>query len=168
MNKNGWNCSNKKRNKQSKHSGRHRRIHRSQSINLRPLITIASHTIVIQGKITESLVGKLAIDQAVTIHLPNRSKGLGGIVSDIGSFPINEPSFRQRSEYPFTVHLVEQAQHANKPQPTIPFGYHVDITIVTKRKNGAITVPAKAVWHENNRAYIYVIRNGQLENGASP
>jgi HlyD family secretion protein len=129
----------------------------------RPLITIASHTIVIQGKITESLVGKLAIDQAVTIHLPNESKGLGGIVSDIGSFPINEPSFRQRSEYPFTVHLVEQAQHANKPQPTIPFGYHVDITIVTKEKNGAITVPAKAVWHENNRAYIYVIRNGQLE-----
>lgn len=129
----------------------------------RPLITIASHTIVIQGKITESLVGKLAIGQAVTIRLPNEANELSGTVSDIGSFPINEPSFRQQSEYPFTVHLIEQAERAPKPQPTIPFGYHVDITIVTKEKNGAITVPAEAVWRENNRAYIYVIRNGQLE-----
>ncbi|AMX82283.1 RND transporter [Geobacillus subterraneus] len=129
----------------------------------RPLITIASHTIVIQGKITESLVGKLAIDQTATIRLPNEANELSGTVSDIGPFPINEPSFRQQSEYPFTVKLIEQAERAPKPQPSMPFGYHVDITIVTKEKNGAITIPTKAVWRENNQAFVYLIRNGQLD-----
>ncbi|WPZ18118.1 efflux RND transporter periplasmic adaptor subunit [Geobacillus subterraneus] len=129
----------------------------------RPLITIASLATVIQGKITESLVGKLAIDQTATIRLPNEANELSGTVSDIGLFPINEPSFRQQSEYLFTVKLIEQAERAPKPQPSMPFGYHVDITIVTKEKNGAITVPTKAVWRENNQAFVYLIRNGQLD-----
>lgn len=128
-----------------------------------PLITIASNTVVIRGKIAESLVGKLAVGQAATIHIPNESKGMAGTITEIDPFPINEAGFRQKSEYPFTVHLIVQAELPHEQPKPIPFGYHVDITVVTKEKNGAITVPAEAVWRENKNAFVYLIHNGQLE-----
>ncbi|GAJ39295.1 efflux RND transporter periplasmic adaptor subunit [Saccharococcus caldoxylosilyticus] len=122
----------------------------------KPLITIASPSAVVRGKVKEETIGKLAVGQTATINVPNEHESFAGTIADIGKFPIKEASFQEKSEYPFTVQLNEQPKQ-------LPFGYHVNITVVTKEKNGVITVPAEAVWHEKTKAFVYVIHNGKLE-----
>lgn len=122
----------------------------------KPLITIASSSAVVRGKVKEETVGKLAVGQKATVHVPNKNESFTGTIADIGKFPIKEASFQEKSEYPFTIQLNEQPKQ-------LPFGYHVNITVVTKEKNGAITVPTKAVWHEKTKSFVYVIHNGKLE-----
>lgn len=122
----------------------------------KPLITIASSSAIVRGKVKEETIGKLAVGQAATIQVPNKNESLAGTIADIGKFPIKEASFQEKSEYPFTIQLNEQPKQ-------LPFGYHVNITVVTKEKNGAITVPTKAVWHEKTKSFVYVIHNGKLE-----
>ncbi|MGG6440214.1 efflux RND transporter periplasmic adaptor subunit [Saccharococcus caldoxylosilyticus] len=122
----------------------------------KPLITIASPSAVVRGKVKEETIGKLAVGQTATINVPNEHESFAGTIADIGKFPIKEASFQEKSEYPFTIQLNEQPKQ-------LPFGYHVNITVVTKEKNGVITVPAEAVWHEKTKAFVYVIHNGKLE-----
>jgi HlyD family secretion protein len=122
----------------------------------KPLITIASPSAVVRGKVKEETIGKLAVGQTATVNVPNEHESFAGTIADIGKFPIKEASFQEKSEYPFTVQLNEQPKQ-------LPFGYHVNITVVTKEKNGVITVPAEAVWHEKTKAFVYVIHNGKLE-----
>ncbi|WMJ16489.1 efflux RND transporter periplasmic adaptor subunit [Geobacillus proteiniphilus] len=122
----------------------------------KPLITIASSSATVQGKAKEETIGKLAVGQTATVHVPNKNESFTGTIADIGKFPIKEVSFQEKSEYPFTVQLNEQPKQ-------LPFGYHVNITVVTQEKNGAITVPAEAVWHEKTKSFVYVIHNGKLE-----
>lgn len=122
----------------------------------KPLITIASPSAVVRGKVKEETIGKLAVGQAATVNVPNEYESFAGTIADIGKFPIKEASFQEKSEYPFTIQLNEQPKQ-------LPFGYHVNITVVTKEKNGVITVPAEAVWHEKTKAFVYVIHNGKLE-----
>ncbi|WP_027407954.1 efflux RND transporter periplasmic adaptor subunit [Anoxybacteroides tepidamans] len=122
----------------------------------KPLITIASPSAVIRGKMKEETIGKLAVGQTVMVRVPNAKKSFTGAIADIGKFPVKETSFQEKSEYPFTVQLNEQPKQ-------LPFGYHVNITVVTKEKNGAITVPAEAVWHEKTKSFVYVIHRGKLE-----
>ncbi|OQO99574.1 efflux RND transporter periplasmic adaptor subunit [Geobacillus sp. 44B] len=122
----------------------------------KPLITIASPSAVVRGKVKEETIGKLAVGQAATVNVPNEHESFAGTIADIGKFPIKEASFQEKSEYPFTIQLNEQPKQ-------LPFGYHVNITVVTKEKNGVITVPAEAVWHEKTKAFVYVIHNGKLE-----
>jgi HlyD family secretion protein len=122
----------------------------------KPLITIASPSAVVRGKVKEETIGKLAIGQTATVNAPNENESFTGTIADIGKFPIKEASLQEKSEYPFTVQLNEQPKQ-------LPFGYHVNITVVTKEKNGVITVPAEAVWHEKTKSFVYVIHNGKLE-----
>jgi HlyD family secretion protein len=122
----------------------------------KPLITIASPSAVVRGKVKEETIGKLAVGQTATVNVPNEHESFAGTIADIGKFPIKEASFQEKSEYPFTIQLNEQPKQ-------LPFGYHVNITVVTKEKNGVITVPAEAVWHEKTKAFVYVIHNGKLE-----
>ncbi|NUK29798.1 efflux RND transporter periplasmic adaptor subunit [Parageobacillus sp. VR-IP] len=122
----------------------------------KPLITIASPSAIVRGKVKEETIGKLAVGQTATVNVPNEHESFAGTIADIGKFPIKEASFQEKSEYPFTVQLNEQPKQ-------LPFGYHVNITVVTKEKNGVITVPAEAVWHEKTKAFVYVIHNGKLE-----
>lgn len=122
-----------------------------------PLITIASTKTVVRGKLDESHIGQLAVGQSATIRLPNQEAQLTGTIRDIGRFPIAEASFRQKSEYPFTIQLTAE------PQPPLPFGYHAHITIVTKEKTGALTVPADAIERQGNNAFVYLIRDGQIQ-----
>ncbi len=122
----------------------------------KPLITIASPSAIVQGKAKEETIGKLAVGQTATVHVPNKNESFTGTIADIGKFPIKEASFQEKSEYPFTVQLNEQPKQ-------LPFGYHVNITVVTQEKNGAITVPTEAVWHEKTKSFVYVIHNGKLE-----
>ena len=122
----------------------------------KPLITIASPSAVVRGKVKEETIGKLAVGQTATVNVPNEHESFAGTIADIGKFPIKEASFQEKSEYPFTVQLNEQPKQ-------LPFGYHVNITVVTKEKNGVIAVPAEAVWHEKTKAFVYVIHNGKLE-----
>jgi HlyD family secretion protein len=121
-----------------------------------PLITIASPSAIVQGKVKEETIGKLAIGQTATVHVPSENESFAGTIADIGKFPIKEASFQEKSEYPFTIQLNEQPKQ-------LPFGYHVNITVVTKEKSGAITVPTKAVWRENTKSFVYVIHDGKLE-----
>ncbi|BDG45096.1 efflux RND transporter periplasmic adaptor subunit [Saccharococcus caldoxylosilyticus] len=122
----------------------------------KPLITIASPSTVVRGKVKEETIGKLAVGQTATVNVPNEHESFAGTIADIGKFPIKEASFQEKSEYPFTVQLNEQPKQ-------LPFGYHVNITVVTKEKNGVITVPSEAVWHEKTKAFVYVIHHGKLE-----
>lgn len=122
----------------------------------KPLITIASSSAIVLGKAKEGTIEKLAVGQAATVRVPNEKESFAGTIADIGKFPIKEASFQAKSEYPFTVQLNEQPKQ-------LPFGYHVNITIVTKEKSGAITVPANAVWREKTKSFVYVIHNGKLE-----
>jgi HlyD family secretion protein len=122
----------------------------------KPLITIASPSAVVRGKVKEETIGKLAVGQTATVNAPNENESFTGTIADIGKFPIKEASLQEKSEYPFTVQLNEQPKQ-------LPFGYHVNITVVTKEKNGVITVPAEAVWHEKTKSFVYVIHNGKLE-----
>jgi HlyD family secretion protein len=122
----------------------------------KPLITIASSSAIVRGKAKEETIGKLAVGQTATVHVPNEKESFTGTIADIGKFPIKEASFQEKSEYPFTVQLNEQPKQ-------LPFGYHVNVTVVTKEKNGAITVPAEAVWHEKTKSFVYVIHHGKLE-----
>jgi HlyD family secretion protein len=122
----------------------------------KPLITIASPSAIVRGKVKEETIGKLAIGQTATVHVPNENESFTGMIADIGKFPIKETGFQEKSEYPFTIQLNEQPKQ-------LPFGYHVNITVVTKEKNGAITVPAEAVWHEKTKSFVYVIHHGKLE-----
>jgi HlyD family secretion protein len=122
----------------------------------KPLITIASSSAIVRGKVKEETLGKLAVGQTATVHVPNENESFTGTIADIGKFPIKEASFQEKSEYPFTVQLNEQSKQ-------LPFGYHVNITVVTKEKNGAITVPSEAVWHEKTKSFVYVIHHGKLE-----
>jgi HlyD family secretion protein len=121
-----------------------------------PLITIASPSAIVQGKVKEETIGKLAIGQTATVHVPSENESFAGTIADIGKFPIKEASFQEKSEYPFTIQLNEQPKQ-------LPFGYHVNITVVTKEKSGAITVPTKAVWREKTKSFVYVIHDGKLE-----
>jgi HlyD family secretion protein len=122
----------------------------------KPLITIASPSAIVRGKAKEETIGKLAVGQTATVHVPNENESFTGTIADIGKFPIKEASFQEKSEYPFTIQLNEQPKQ-------LPFGYHVNITVVTKEKNGVITVPTEAVWHEKKKSFVYVIHNGKLE-----
>lgn len=122
----------------------------------KPLITIASSSAIVRGKAKEGTIEKLAIGQAATVRVSNEKESFAGTIADIGKFPIKEASFQEKSEYPFTVQLNEQPKQ-------LPFGYHVNITVVTKEKSGAITVPAEAVWREKAKSFVYVIHNGKLE-----
>jgi HlyD family secretion protein len=122
----------------------------------KPLITIASPSAIVRGKVKEETIGKLAVGQTATVHVPNENESFTGTIADIGKFPIKETGFQEKSEYPFTVQLNEQPKQ-------LPFGYHVNITVVTKEKNGAITVPSEAVWHEKTKSFVYVIHHGKLE-----
>jgi HlyD family secretion protein len=123
----------------------------------KPLITIASIPPVIKGKISEEEIEKLSVGQNAIVTprtFPNQK--LTGSIMDIGKLPIEEASVKQKSEYPFTIQLKEQAEQ-------LRLGYHVDVTIITKEKNGIITVPHQAVWKEGTKSFVYVIQNGQLE-----
>jgi HlyD family secretion protein len=122
----------------------------------KPLITIASPSAIVRGKVKEETIGKLAVGQTATVHVPNENESFTGTIADIGKFPIKEANFQEKSEYPFTIQLNEQPKQ-------LPFGYHVNITVVTKEKNGVITVPTEAVWHEKKKSFVYVIHNGKLE-----
>ncbi|QHC04915.1 HlyD family efflux transporter periplasmic adaptor subunit [Anoxybacillus sp. PDR2] len=122
----------------------------------KPLITIASPSAVIRGKVKEKRFGEIAVGQKAVVHVPNEKAAFTGTIMDIGKFPVTETSFQEKNEYPFTVQLNEQPK-------SLPFGYHVNITVVTKEKNGAMTVPAEAVWHEKTKSFVYVIHRGKLE-----
>lgn len=122
----------------------------------KPLITIASPSAIVRGKAKEGTIEKLAVGQAAVVRVPSGKESFAGTIADIGKFPLKEASFQAKSEYPFTVQLNEQPKQ-------LPFGYHVNVTVVTKEKNGAITVPAKAVRREKTKSFVYVIHNGKLE-----
>jgi HlyD family secretion protein len=123
----------------------------------KPLITIASIPPVIKGKISEEKTGKLSVGQkAIITAAAIPSQKLTGSIIDIGKLPIKEVNFEQKSDYPFTVQLDKQAEQ-------LRIGYHVDITIITKEKSGAIVVPDKAVWTEGKKSFVYAIKDGKLE-----
>jgi HlyD family secretion protein len=122
----------------------------------KPLITIASPSAIVRGKAKEGIIEKLAVGQAAVVRVPSGKESFAGTIADIGKFPLKEASFQAKSEYPFTVQLNEQPKQ-------LPFGYHVNVTVVTKEKNGAITVPAKAVRRAKTKSFVYVIHNGKLE-----
>uniref|UniRef100_A0A7U4DJM8 Efflux transporter, RND family, MFP subunit n=1 Tax=Geobacillus sp. (strain Y4.1MC1) TaxID=581103 RepID=A0A7U4DJM8_GEOS0 len=122
----------------------------------KPLITIASPSAIVRGKAKEGTIEKLAIGQAAVVRVPNEKESFAGTIAAIGKIPVKEASFQEKSEYPFTVQLNEQPKQ-------LPFGYHVNITVVTKEKSGAITIPAEAVWREKTKSFVYVIHNGKLE-----
>jgi HlyD family secretion protein len=122
-----------------------------------PLITIASIPPVIKGKISEEKTEKLSVGQTAIVTaetIPNQK--LEGSIIDIGKLPLEEANFNQKSEYPFTVQLENKAEQ-------LRIGYHVDITVITKEKNGTITVPNRAVWSEGKKSFVYAIKDGKLD-----
>jgi HlyD family secretion protein len=128
----------------------------SHNVN-EPLITISSIPPVIEGKIQEEQTVKLNLGQKTLVKVPAiQNKLLTGSILDISELPLREPDIDKKSFYPFTIQLDE-------PTDQLRIGYHVNITIITKEKNGAIVVPDKAVWKEGKKSFVFVIHNGVLE-----
>lgn len=124
--------------------------------NEKPLLSIVSSTPIISGKIAEKEFSKVEMGQKVEIQsdfLPK--KVFKGSIQTISNIP-EQASLESKSMYPYTAQIDGDVSQLH-------YGYHVDVTIVTKEKNHALTIPKEALIKIKGKHYVFVLKNGKLD-----
>ncbi|MGE7595637.1 efflux RND transporter periplasmic adaptor subunit [Peribacillus frigoritolerans] len=118
----------------------------------------SSQPYLIEGKLSEKEMVKVQEGQKViasALVLPNQKKE--GTVKELKMAPIGNPSVEDKeSYYPFVLEM-------NKAVQNWHHGYHMNVEIVLEERNGIIIIPDSTIQKEDDKSYVYVIKNGRLE-----
>jgi HlyD family secretion protein len=119
-----------------------------------PVITIISTEQKVEGLLAEEELPKVEQGMTAYVGTGNNNSKMKGTVQKISPYPEKKPSTDTKSKYPFEIHLEE-----NKGE--LAHGSHVDVTLVTKEANQALTAPAKSI---KRRSSVYVLSDsGKLQ-----
>lgn len=142
-----------------------------------PVITITSFEQHIEGILEEKELSEIQPGMKVITY---GSYGkLEGTVSYIAANPSKEPQVDTESQYPFTVEfsesseeiaedkeleeeedMTEETEEVLEPEPVIYTGTHVDVKVIVREVENALTLPKKAI----RNGKIYVLKgNGTIE-----
>ncbi|WP_191556077.1 efflux RND transporter periplasmic adaptor subunit [Metabacillus idriensis] len=112
----------------------------------------------IEGKLSEKQAVKVKEGQKVIAAakvLPELKKE--GTVKELKMEPIGVPTVDEKETfYPFRAELIEAVE-------TWHHGYHINLDIVLKERNGVVVIPDSAIQKKAGKTFVYVIKNGRLE-----
>ncbi|MFG6116534.1 efflux RND transporter periplasmic adaptor subunit [Halobacillus sp. MO56] len=120
-----------------------------------PIITMKATTLQVEGELEESERKRVKEDLKAEITIPEEEElRIEGTVSSVAHFP-EDISVNQASEYPFVVSVEEELAEI------LP-GYHVAVSIITDRADGAVTAFAPLLSTEENLFAWVMDDNGKL------
>lgn len=112
----------------------------------------------IEGEITESQAVKLEEGQKafVTANVfPDET--YDGTLERLTMIPVEPPSLKKKQTiYPYSVQLTDQVDKLYD-------GYHVNVQFVLKERESAIIIPESAIVRAGEKTYVYIIKNGKLD-----
>lgn len=123
-----------------------------------PVVTVVSSEPSVKGTFSEKEIKKVSSGMKVYVSSESFKKRVEGILHEVREIPEGEPAVEKASRYPFTV------QFETKDAEKTLIGTHVDLTVVTKEVNGAVTVPSHVLVKEKAGSFIWIINeSGKLE-----
>lgn len=122
-----------------------------------PIMTIQSLTPVVQGILTEKDVEKVASGMKTYISFPSHKGLYEGKVTQVQTFPLEDATIDQPSEYPFTISFLDEENEEKFPE--VPIGVHTTVRVVLEEVNNALIVPTSSIVKEKNAQFIYVLTN---------
>jgi HlyD family secretion protein len=124
-----------------------------------PVVTVASAEPSVKGTFSEEEMKKVSSGMKVFLSSGFFKKRAEGTLQEVREIPEGEPSVEKASRYPFTV----QFDTEDGVEPPL-IGSHVDVTVVTKEVNGAVTVPSNVLVKEKAGSFIWILNgSGKLE-----
>lgn len=134
-----------------------------------PVVTITSDEKHIKGILEEEELQEIEEGMKVIIASKSSLKKLEGIISNISVNPEQDPHVDKSSQFEFTVDFVETSEEEDEgveeqleEEKTLEIftGAHVDMKIITKEVEDALTIPESAI----RKGYMYVLKgNGTIE-----
>jgi HlyD family secretion protein len=123
-----------------------------------PFISIVTPPYIIEGELSEFNLHKVTEGQKVKVNsLADRKTTYTGKITAISKIPTNQPTLREKeSFYPFYVELEEKAED-------LPYGSHVQLAIIVKESEDALSIPKTAVTQEGKNQFVYAIKNGKIK-----
>ncbi|PLT31738.1 efflux RND transporter periplasmic adaptor subunit [Peribacillus deserti] len=115
-----------------------------------PLITVSSSSTSVEGILSENTRKSLKEGMKVKVEAKKGNGKSSGELADVADTPDRDPHVKKKSQYTYTATIENQ-------KPFTLIGSHVDVQIITKEVNGAITVPKGAIFKEKKKHYVYVL-----------
>ncbi|MED4205804.1 efflux RND transporter periplasmic adaptor subunit [Neobacillus mesonae] len=124
-----------------------------------PIVSIESNQpFLIEGKLSENEIIKVQQGQKAIVSaavLPKQKNE--GTVKELKMTPIGKPSVEEKeSFYPFILEMAKAVDNWHH-------GYHVNVDIVLKERNGVVVVPDTVIQKKDAKSYAFVLQNGMLE-----
>ncbi|EIJ80468.1 efflux transporter, RND family, MFP subunit [Bacillus methanolicus PB1] len=123
-----------------------------------PVVTVVSSEPSVKGTFSEEEMKKVSSGMKVYVSSGSFKKRVEGILHEIREIPESEPAVEKASRYPYTVQF--DPEDAEKTL----IGSHVDVTVVTKEVNGAVTAPSNVLVKEKAGSFIWILNeSGKIE-----
>jgi HlyD family secretion protein len=122
-----------------------------------PFISILTPPYLIEGEISEFHLKKIEEGQKVKItsSLDPKTEYTGKVM-EISKLPSTIPTLHNKeSFYPYYVEFDKNEK--------LSYGSHVQLAIVMKESENALSIPKTAVIRQGKKEFVYVVKNGKLE-----
>jgi HlyD family secretion protein len=122
-----------------------------------PYISILTPPYLIEGEISEFHLKKIKEGQKVKItsSVDPKTEYTGKVV-EISKLPSTKPTLHNKeSFYPYYVEFEKDEK--------LPYGSHVQLAIIMKESENALSIPKTAVIRKGKKEFVYVLKNGKLE-----
>jgi len=125
-----------------------------------PVVTIASTTLAIKGTLTAEQLKKAKVDMTINANVSGEKTKLEGTLTEIHTYPEDEPRIGKENVYPYIATLTEQVD-------TLPIGSTADVKITLDQALKVPTVPQNAIVKQDEKAFVYHLnKNGLVEKKA--
>jgi HlyD family secretion protein len=122
-----------------------------------PFISILTPPYLIEGEISEFHLQKIEEGQKVKItsSLDPKTEYTGKVM-EISKLPSTKPTLHNKeSFYPYYVEFDKNEK--------LSYGSHVQLAIIMKESENALSIPKTAVIRQGKKEFVYVVKNGKLE-----
>ena len=125
-----------------------------------PVVTIASNTLAIKGTLTAEQLKKAKVDMPINATVSGEKTKLEGALTEIHSYPEDEPKIGKENVYPYVATLTEQGD-------ALPIGSTTDVKVTLDQALKVPTVPQNAIVKQDENAFVYYLnKNGLVEKKA--